>query len=424
MIQTRTIDLGPVAVVPKGNWDANYDYELLNMVQYDHDSWISLAMHNRGNAPAAGSAYWFRSTDGGKYAYEQGQAAAASTTEADNVDVEIAGMTVTVTNRHGQSTSVNIGFEIYNTYSSVAAMEADAPNVPTGKFVMIATEDPTSPENARLYGKNSQGSFTFLSDLDQASSSAWADWLNNMKPLIETAIAQASSDHTRSEADHSTASSDHSTAVADHQTASADHSVAVSDHTQALSDTQTASDDHAASVQATANANEKAALANEKATLANQKASLADEKATLADTKAGLANDAAELANTKAGLADDAATLANTKAALADEKAGLADEKATLANTKAVYAGEQGDYAKNMAEHPAYIADGTTGDLNYWYVWDYTTQQYVRSAYAKGDDLDWSTITQEEMERLIDSIKEDLVVASVSEAVQAVSELT
>ena len=424
MIQTRTVDLGPVAVVPKGAYDGNYDYELLNMVQYDRDSWISLAMHNKGHVPADGSQWWFRSTNGGKYAYEQGQAAAASTAEADMVDVELAGMTVTITNRHGQTSSVNIGFEIYRTYPSVAAMNADAQNVPQGKFVMIATEDATSEENARLYGKNSQGSFSFLSDLDQASSSAWADWLNNMKPLIEAAIAQAASDHTRSEADHSAASSDHLTAASDHQTATDDHSAASEDHTQALADHQTAQNDHTASVQATADANEKASLANEKAALADEKASLADEKAALANTKAGLANDAAELANTKAGLADNAATLANTKAGLADEKAALADEKAALANTKAVYAEEQGDYAKNMAEHPAYIADGTTGDLNYWYVWDYTTQQYVRSAYAKGDDLNWDSITPEELQRLIDNVKEDLVVASVSEAVQAVSELT
>jgi hypothetical protein len=70
-------------------------------------------------------------------------------------------------------------------------MNADAANVPTGKFVMIATTDPTSAENARLYGKNSAGGFTFLSDLDQASAQAWADWLNNQKPLIEAATAYA-----------------------------------------------------------------------------------------------------------------------------------------------------------------------------------------------------------------------------------------
>lgn len=34
--------------------------------------------------------------------------------------------------------------------------------------------------------------FSFLCDLDQAATSAWADWFNNYKPTIE-------SDHTRAE---------------------------------------------------------------------------------------------------------------------------------------------------------------------------------------------------------------------------------
>lgn len=121
-----------------------------------------------------------------------------ATTNANNategalrVNADLTGMTVTITNRNGQAKSVNIGFEIYRTYSSVSAMNADASNVPDGRFVMIATNDPTDPENARLYAKNSSGGFTFLSDLDQASSEAWADWLNNQKPLIEQATADA-----------------------------------------------------------------------------------------------------------------------------------------------------------------------------------------------------------------------------------------
>ena len=124
------------------------------------------------------------------------QAASQATAEAENVNAEITGMTVTITNRQGVSRSVDIGFDIYNVYGSVAAMNADAANVPKGKFVMIATEDPTSPENARLYGRNSNSAssaepFTFLSDLDQASSSAWADWMENQKPTIERATLNA-----------------------------------------------------------------------------------------------------------------------------------------------------------------------------------------------------------------------------------------
>ena len=182
------------------------------------------------------------------------------------------------------------------------------------------------------------------------------------------------------------------------------------------------------------NANEKASLADEKATLADTKASLANEKANLAETAASDANAAASNANTKASLAEQKATLAQeaadnaeSKASLANEKASLADTKAALAQQKADYAEQQGDYAKNMADHPSYIADGTpekAGDKYYEYYWDYETQQYVRGNYMKGDDLDYSTITEEEKARLIENVKASLVFAAEATCEDIVSELT
>jgi len=166
-------------------------------------------------------------------------AAQTATTGAERVNAQLDGMTVTITNRQGVSKSTNIGFEVYRTYSSVAAMNADAANVPQGKFVIIATTDATDPDNAKLYAKNSQGGFTFLSDLDQASSAAWADWLENMKPQIESAISTADSDHTRAGQDHQTATQDHTTAQSDHQTATQDHTTATSDHNNYTADRQT-----------------------------------------------------------------------------------------------------------------------------------------------------------------------------------------
>lgn len=118
-------------------------------------------------------------------------ASVAATNEASNVNAQLSGYTVIITNRQGQSSSVDIGFEIYRTYATVAAMNADAANVPQGKFVVIATTSATDPDNAKMYCKNSQGGFTFLTDLDQASAEAWADWLNNKKPLIEQATSDA-----------------------------------------------------------------------------------------------------------------------------------------------------------------------------------------------------------------------------------------
>lgn len=198
--------------------------------------------------------------------------AIGATEGAERVNATLVNMTVTITDRNGDAVSTNIGFEMYNTYGSVALMTADAENVPRGKFVMVATNDPTDPENARLYVRNSNPAvpepveegeeplepFTFLSDLDQASTSAWADWLENMKPQIEAAIlaannaaasvevviTRAGQDHDRAEQDHTTASGDHTTATADHSTAQSDHTTATGDHGIATTDHGQAVDDH------------------------------------------------------------------------------------------------------------------------------------------------------------------------------------
>ena len=65
-------------------------------------------------------------------------AANTAATGAENVNAGLQGFTVTITDRNGTSRSVDIGFEIYRTYTSIAAMNADAANVPQGKFVVIA----------------------------------------------------------------------------------------------------------------------------------------------------------------------------------------------------------------------------------------------------------------------------------------------
>ena len=152
----------------------------------------------------------------GDYAKQQGDYAEEEATYAENVNADLTGLVVTITDRYGVSRSVDIGFEMFRTYPSVAAMNADAPNVPQGKFVIIATEDPTSEDNAKMYCRtkapatDTENAFRFLSDLDQASSSAFADWLNNYKPVIEADHTRAEGDHTRAEGDHATFESDHS----------------------------------------------------------------------------------------------------------------------------------------------------------------------------------------------------------------------
>lgn len=241
--------------------------------------------------------------------------------QAETVNASLVGYTVTITDRDGVSHSVDIGFEIYRTYTSVSAMNADASNVPQGKFVVIATTSTTDPDNAKMYCKNSQGAFTFLCDLDQASSAAWAEWLNSMEPAIRSATSAANQAAGRVDTVVATANSDHERAIQDHNTANSDHLQAQRDHRDVL----------------------------------------------------------------------DAIDDSETETSIASE------------------------YNQN----PPYI-----GNDNYWYLYNINTHSYVRNAYAKGDDLDYSTMTQEEIQMLIEDIKENLIVASIATCESIIDELT
>lgn len=57
-------------------------------------------------------------------------------------------------------------FEIYQTYPTIADMEADFANVPEGSFVMIAS-DPSDPDNAKLYVRGTNN-FVYVADLSGA----------------------------------------------------------------------------------------------------------------------------------------------------------------------------------------------------------------------------------------------------------------
>lgn len=59
------------------------------------------------------------------------------------------------------------GFSIYKTYASIAAMNADAANVPEGKFVII-TSTVEEEDNAKLFCKNATN-FSFITDMSGAT---------------------------------------------------------------------------------------------------------------------------------------------------------------------------------------------------------------------------------------------------------------
>lgn len=90
------------------------------------------------------------------------------------------------------------------------------------------------------------------------------------------------------------------------------------------------------------------------------------------DTMSTEVGAATEQATQAAGNADSAARNAQ-------QKAGVAEDKAAIAAEQAQYAKTQGDRAKNLNDHPAYV-----GEDDYWYLWDYDNQQYVRGEYARG----------------------------------------
>lgn len=62
---------------------------------------------------------------------------------------------------------------------------------------------------------------------------------------------------------------------------------------------------------------------------------------------------------------------------------------------------EATDILNEWNTHTPYIGDGTTGDLNYWYLWNLTTHQYVKGPYAKGDNLSWNEMTQADKDVLV-----------------------
>ena len=68
--------------------------------------------------------------------------------------------------------------------------------------------------------------------------------------------------------------------------------------------------------------------------------------------------------------------------------------------------------------HQPYI-----GDDDYWYIYDTTNDRYVRSVYAKGDDLHYEEMSQAEKEDLARRVLANLVFASVETCESIIDEL-
>lgn len=302
-------------------------------------------------------------------------------THAENVNATLVGATVTITDRTGTSRSVNIGFYIDpdHVYPSYNAMLADAGNVAAGQFCMIATTDPTSTENAQLWSRNSSAAtsehpYTFLSDLDQASSAAWADWMENYKPTIE-------GDHTRAEQDHATATQDHSNASQDHSRAGTDHSTATDDHTQAGQDHTRAETDHTRAETDHTTAGED----HTQAGTDHNRAETDHSTATTDHNRANTDHETAVADNLQAGRDHNRAETDHSTA-IDDHRTAGADHEAATQATNA--ANTQANRAKGYNDHPWEIrSDG------FIYVWDEQSQTMVRTNKMI---IDFSGLTPEQ----------------------------
>ena len=80
--QTKTINAGPVGLKPKGDYSATETYETLDVVLFNHDSWVCVALAQDGSVttvtgqtPSRTTAYWKPLTDGGALAMSLGEQA-------------------------------------------------------------------------------------------------------------------------------------------------------------------------------------------------------------------------------------------------------------------------------------------------------------------------------------------------------------
>lgn len=364
--------------------------------------------------------------------------AETATSGAENVDASLVGMTVTVTDRTGVSTSVNIGFEIFRTYKTKAAMRADAANVPEGRFVMIGnTDDPTDPDNATLWSRtaalpaDTEHTFSLLSDLDQASSAAWADWLNNMKPAIEAATnaantAASNANQKASLANTAATNADNSRLAieANEQTRQQNEQARVSAETQRQSD-------WAAFFSDTLTTGCRKLWSDFWGSINSLWTGFWGESASdpngvrkqWSDLHAQAAQDhQTATADTGQAAQDHQTAVQDHQTAVQDHSTATQDHSASTQATADAEA--QTAILEEWNTHQPYIGDGTTGDANYWYIWDTDNDAYVRSVYAKGDDLHWEEMSETEKEDLAQRVLANLVFASVQTCEDIIDEIT
>jgi len=163
------------------------------------------------------------------------------------------------------------------------------------------------------------------------------------------------------------------------------------------------------------------AMAGDIASRAAVAANNAAENAIRADNRATANEDARVRSESARNTAEEARQL-NEQA-----RHNQAEQDHSRSVTATVNANTQAGRAKSWADHPPYIADGTQahpGDLNYWYLWNESSERYVKSPYAKGDDLHWDEMSDAEKQELARSVRDAIVFATTPTCQSIIDELT
>ena len=302
-------------------------------------------------------------------ANQAAQGALAATTAAENVDAalssdNVGAVILTVTDRNGQQTSKEVGFRISATFTTTDDMYAHAADVAYGRFVLI-DGDVELTDTGKLY----------------------------VRTFIPAAIPEEGEDYP----------TDTFAFLADLSGARG-----IKGDKGDKGDPFTYDDFTQAQIEAL-----------------KQPAYDAADDITIewegADGTGGLKKQIGDAVTN----ANSTATTIITQWQGADGQGGIkkdAQDATAAATTQANYAYQQGHYAEEWNTHPPYIGDGTNGTLNYWYI--YQNGAYVRSVYAKGDDLHWDEMSEQEKEDLANRVLAQLTFASVQTCEDIIDELT
>ena len=325
------------------------------------------------------------------------QAAVTATDGAENVNAQLDGMTVIITDRHGQSRSVGMAFDIYDSYKSIAEMNAHLAEIPNGGLASIATDDPTDPDNAKLYQKRSDGTLAYIGDLDQASAAAWADWLENHKQQIADATDAANTAAENADEKASLANTIYNTVRSWFN--GTDNDGFKSESEQWLSDTK----DEWTTIKQARDADWSDYKDGKDTDWTAWVAARLFEwnawwQARRDEWTAWFSDTLADGVRRKW---NDFWQTVNGQWYGTENTDGLkkeVEEARDNANGKAAYAGEQGDRAKLWCDNPPRVNPST----NYWQYYNPETERYEdTTVYAKGDNLNWDDIPDAERERLI-----------------------